>query len=198
MTAESGKILAGIGSIFMALNFASIIGFILVFLGMRDLSEHYKDPKIIDGVLTGAIFGVIGAVLGTLGIIFCFTIIGAIIGIPLIIVGFVFELLMASRFKKALYAMADRSSQQLFRTAGTLIWYGALLSIIVVGFFLIWIAFIILAVAFLTLKIVPLPPQSYQTPQDAPASNIKANFCTNCGNPVSSEATFCSHCGKQI
>jgi len=108
---------------------------------------------------------------------------------------------MANYIRKALNALADSSGEQQFRTAANLIWYGAILSIIIVGFFLIWVAFIILAIAFFSLKIAPTTPQysGYAQPyQTTPPTNTKANFCPTCGTPVASDATFCAHCGKQI
>ncbi|MDR0372356.1 MAG: DUF996 domain-containing protein [Nitrososphaerota archaeon] len=223
MTAESSKILAGIGSILMLIPALNIVGIILVLIGMKGLSEHYKDDSIYRNALTGVIFGIIGFVTLTLGIfsigILSFfttttvysdtsTAISALAAIPffvlLVVVLFVFMLLMALYFRKALYALADRSGEQLFRTAGTLLFIGAILTVIVVGLFLIWIAYLLLIIAFFSLKIAPItssysytPPPTAQPYQTAPTEN-KANFCPNCGTPIAPETAFCSHCGKQI
>jgi uncharacterized membrane protein len=203
---SSSKTLAGIGSIL----FGGIIGIILFLLGMKGLSEYYKDERIYDGLVTATICFIIGLILSITGIVLCVGIITAIIGIPLIIVGFIFEFLAARYVKKALHALAERSGEHLFETAGTLIWIGALLSIIFVGVILIWVGFIIAAIGFFTLKETPnRAPGAYQAPPPAygytpppttqpPTADAKANFCPNCGTPVAPEATFCSHCGKQI
>jgi uncharacterized membrane protein len=225
MTAESSKTLAGIGSILLIVPFVSIVGIILVLMGMKDLSEHYRDSRIFDGLVTGGIFLVIGLILSVFGTVFCLTLIGALIGIPLIIIAFIFELLAARAFKKAFYALSERSGEHLFHTAGTLVWIGAILSIIFVGAILIFIAYIIAAVGFFTLKITPIgttagtgnssstpygytpPPPTYghtppspptQQPSSTSTENPKANFCPNCGAPITPEATFCSNCGNQI
>ncbi|MCL1977850.1 MAG: DUF996 domain-containing protein [Candidatus Bathyarchaeota archaeon] len=200
MTVETSKILAGVGSIL----FGSLIGIILVLVGMKGLSEYYNDRRIYDGLVTATIFFIIGLILSVVGAIFLFV----LIGIPLIIVGFIFELLAARYFRNALYALSERSGEHLFHTAGILIWIGAILSIIVVGIILIWIGFIIAAIGFFTLKVAPsgatgasAPPPSYgytPPPNAQQTTNFKSNFCPNCGTPVASEATFCAHCGKQI
>jgi hypothetical protein len=116
--------------------------------------------------------------------------------------------------KNCFHALADRSGKNLFHTAGTLIWVGAILTIIGVGFFLIWIGFIIAAVGFFTLDEKPVgagnflaPPPTYgytqqqpntQPTTSPPPAGTKANFCPNCGASVAPNATFCANCGKQI
>ncbi|MDR0470435.1 MAG: DUF996 domain-containing protein [Nitrososphaerota archaeon] len=204
---SSSKTLAGIGS----LLFSGIIGIILFIVGMKGLSEYYKDERIYDGLVPAAIFFIIGTILSVSGFILCIGIITAIIGIPLLIVGFIFELLAARYVKKALQALAERSGEHLFETAGTLILIGAILAILFVGVILIAIGFIIAAIGFLTLKepasgapnTYQAPPPAYgstppPTTQPPPTADAKANFCPNCGTPVAANATFCSHCGKQI
>jgi len=201
---NSSKTLAGIGS----LIFGFIVGVILFLIGMKGLSEHYKDERIYKNLVTAAVYFIIGLVLSFVGI---FTIWLLFIGIPLIIVGFIFELLAAKHVRNSLRALSERSGEHLFETAGTLIWIGALLAIIWVGVILMWVGFIIAAVGFFTLKETPSgAPNAYQTPppaygytpppttQPPPATDAKANFCPSCGTPVAANATFCSHCGKQI
>jgi uncharacterized membrane protein len=201
-TAESSKILAGIGSIILG----SIVGIILFMIGMKGLAEHYKDRRIYDGLVTGGILLIISWILFFVGV----WTIWILVGIPIIIVAFVLAVLAVRYIRNCFHVLAEVSGENLFRTAGTLIWIGAFLSIILVGFVLIWVGFIIAAVGFFTLKIAPTQPTYGYTPppsntppptqpyQAAPASNVKANFCPNCGTSVAPDATFCAHCGKQI
>ncbi|MCL2288422.1 MAG: DUF996 domain-containing protein, partial [Candidatus Bathyarchaeota archaeon] len=187
-------------------TFTTVI-LILLILGTKDVAEHYKDDNIYQHVLKGGIFSVIGTVCSYAAIFTIWTLIGPII---CLIVAFVFMLLSAMNFKKAFNILADRSGENLFRTAGTLLWIGAILTIILVGAFLVFIGFIIAGIAFLTLKPTQnQPTYNYSTPppsaqpteqpyQSTTASNIKANFCPNCGSPVAPDASFCASCGKQI
>ncbi|MDR2699509.1 MAG: DUF996 domain-containing protein [Nitrososphaerota archaeon] len=228
---ESSKNLAAIGSLLMLIPGVSIVGAILVFIGMKGLSEYYKDDNIFNGVLKGIICGVIGkicavaacaavwvvviggAVLGGASSIhyygntyasatgiFSGIIFGIIAAIVLLIVAFVFMLLMAKNLRRAFNALGDRSGVNLFRTAGTLLWIGAILTIIGIGAFLILITYILLIVAFFSLKEkAPNQTCNYTPPPTVSTSNTKtANFCPNCGTAVAPQATFCSHCGKQI
>ncbi|MDR0797611.1 MAG: DUF996 domain-containing protein [Nitrososphaerota archaeon] len=209
MTFESGKTLAGIGSILLCVP---IVGLIIMLIGMKDISEHYKDQSIYQHTLTGGIFSVIGIICSYIAFAFLFSWgLGFLFAIVFFIIACVFMLLAVLNLKKAFEAVADRSGENLFRTAGTLLWIGALLTIIGIGLFLMFIGFIIAGIAFLTLK-SPSSSQGYnysppptqpntqtnQTYQAAPVSNIKANFCSNCGASVVLDATFCAHCGKQV
>lgn len=217
---ETSKILAAIGAILMALMavpVVGIIGIILVLIGLKGLSEYYRDDSIYRNAFTGVIFGIIGIIILSIGglgfgLLGAFSlglagIIGGIIGLILImIVGFVFFLLMAINFRKALYALADRSGEHLFHTAGSLLFIGAVLTIILFGYILLWIALIIAAIAFFTMKSAGSqpsysyapPPTAQPPPPPAQTASNGANYCPHCGAPVSSGATFCSHCGQKI
>ncbi len=61
----SSKIIAGIGS----LIYGSIIGIILVLIGMKGLAEHYKDNRIYDGLVKGVILLIVGTILPIAGIL---------------------------------------------------------------------------------------------------------------------------------
>jgi uncharacterized membrane protein len=208
-TFESSKILAGIGSLLYGVP---IIGVVLMFIGMKGLSEHYKDNRIFDGLITGAVLLIISSILSLIGLSALWTgvatiwfgvgfivIIGALV---CFVISFILALLAVRYVRNCFHALADRSGENLFRTAGTLIWIGAILSIIGVGYILIWIGFIIAAVGFFTLKDnQSTPTYGYTQPpntQPPPTTSAKANFCPNCGTSVAPEATFCSNCGKQI
>jgi uncharacterized membrane protein len=197
-----------------------IVGIILLLIGMKGVSDFYKDPVIYSDAFKGVIFGIIGiialSVLWVVGIfggmlLGAFTLgIGAAIGaIALIaislVVAFVFYLLMALNFRKAFNALEQRSGQHLFHTAGTLLWIGAILTIIIVGAFLVWIAWLIAAIAFFSMNFgtpqqsYQQQPYGYQAPPPPPAPSASAGrFCPNCGAPVDRNATFCPNCGKQL
>jgi uncharacterized membrane protein len=211
-TVETSKILAGVGSLILG----SIVGIILFMIGMKGLSEHYKDDRVYNGLVTGGILLIISWILFFVGV----STLLILIGIPIIIAAFIFAIASAKYIRNCFNALAERSGENLFRTAGSLIWIGAILSILIVGFLLIWVGFIIAAIGFFTLKVAPTstgnyfappygynappPPYGYtqspQAPQQSPTSagNSKANFCPNCGASVAPDGTFCANCGKQI
>jgi uncharacterized membrane protein len=207
---ESNKNLAGIGSILLMFPFVSIVGIILVYIGIKGLSEYYKDESIYHDALRGFIFLIIAAVviavavpvfifsgvfsifaLGSFGIGF-----GIVALLLVIVMVFIFYLLAALSLRKAFNTLAKRSGEHMFETAGMLLFIGAILTIILVGFVLIFLAWIIVTIAFFSIKV---PQQQYTyTPLQATQPMQPSRFCPNCGAPQDSNATFCSHCGKQL
>jgi uncharacterized membrane protein len=170
---ETSKLLAAIGSILLFLSFTpilGIVGIVLLFLGMKGLAEHYKNDDISKNIVTGVLFGIIGFIVLAIDVIGAFglfsvsslsydigaSVASAMVTVTLLIIVFVilffFMLLMARSFRKAFNALADNSGEQLFRAAGTLLWIGAILTIIGIGLILIWISFLILTIAFILLK----------------------------------------------
>jgi len=213
---ESSKSLAAIGALLLFLSFVpviGIIGIILLLVGMKGLSEYYHDESIYMNALRGLIFGIIGIIavsafslltffggilsslaLGTVAII------GGIIGVLLIlVVAFTFYLLMAINFRRAFDILAQRSGESNFHTAGTLLFFGAILTIFAVGLLLVWVAWIIAAIAFFSMKLTPTHPYGYSSPTSQPLPTVQVTrFCPKCGAPVGQNATFCPQCGGQL
>jgi Na+-transporting methylmalonyl-CoA/oxaloacetate decarboxylase gamma subunit len=114
-----------------------------------------------------------------------------------IAVVFIFYLLAAMNLRKAFNALAEKSGEHMFETAGLLLFLGAILTIILVGFVLIFLAWVFATIAFFSIK-VPSQPYSYTPPQVVAPTMQATCFCPNCGAPQDPNATFCSHCGKQL
>ncbi len=200
--------------IFSAIPVVGIIGIILLAIGLKQLSEYYRDENIFRSAVWGVIFGIIGIIAlsaGVFGSIITSVAssiatgagLGAVLGILalvfVVIITFVFFLLMAINFRRCLNALADRSGEHLFRTAGTVLFWGAILTIIVVGALLIFIAWLIATIAFFSIKSSPstyAPPPPPTTTQ--PPVMAGTRYCPNCGSPVDATATFCPHCGRQL
>jgi uncharacterized membrane protein len=185
MSLESGKNLAGIGSIFLVIPvpFLSIVGIIMVLFGMKNLSKAYNDESIWKNTLYAVIFGIIGIIASGLilvslffgGIITSATIelgettgfIGFIAGVIIFaFVAFIFYLLEAIYIRRAFDSLANKSGVGLFRTGGLLLLIGAILTIFIVGLFLIFIAWILILVAFFQIPTNTSP--QYQVPPPPP------------------------------
>jgi uncharacterized membrane protein len=90
------------------------------------------------------------------------TLIGAlIIGV---ITVFVFAIVAVFFFRKSLGALATKTGVGLFGTAGLLMLIGAVLTIIAIGALLIWIAWILVTVAFFQVRTQPTRAASPQAP----------------------------------
>ncbi len=214
---ESSKTMAGIGALLLAFGsfvpIIGIVGIVLLLMGIKGLSDYYKDDSIYRNALMGVIFGVIGLIaivvivvgvvwgsifasltifpapgIGTAFIAF----IAVVIAVVLL---FVFYLLAALNFRKSFSALAQKSGEPMFETAGLLLLVGAILTIVLAGLVLVLIAWILVAVAFFSMR-------TYQTtvytPASVPPSPAAIEYCPNCGAPVKSTDTFCTHCGKQL
>lgn len=208
---ESNKNLAGIGSILLMFPVLSIVGIILLYVGIKGLSEYYKDESIMRYAVRGFIFLFISAVaiavalplliisgmfsvfiLGPLGIGF-----GLLSFLFAIVLVFIFYVIAAMNLRKSFNSLAQKSGEHMFETAGTLLFIGSILTILLVGFLLIFIAWIMATIAFLSIK-VPQQSNGYTPPPTTTPTIQATRFCPNCGAPVDQYAIFCPHCGKQL
>ena len=191
---EYSKTLAGEGSILLLLSLVpyagwilGIIGVILLLRGLKELSNYYQDEEIYKNSLTGVKYYIIALVAAavaiaaiTIGIAsatsFTFTTgfvptvgfgVGLIAFFAGIIVAFVFYILATLNLRKTFNTLAQKSGETSFATAGTLLWVGAILTIILVGLILILIGWIFATVGFFTMK--PKQQQPYNPEQSAPA-----------------------------
>ncbi len=82
---------------------------------------------------------------------FLWAFIGAIV--VALVVLFVFLVVAAVFFRKSLSALAKKTKVPMFETAGLLMLIGAALTIILVGFIVMWVALILIAVAFFSIKV---------------------------------------------
>ena len=150
--------------------FLSLVGIILLLVGLRDLARHYNDNSIFQNALYAVIFGIIGIVAaGVLLVSLFISGTGAFLGlaagiIGALIVAFIFYILMALYFRRTFDSLADKSGQGMFRTAGLLLLVGAVLTIIIVGLILIFVAWILATVAFFSMT----PTATSQQPPPPP------------------------------
>jgi uncharacterized membrane protein len=165
--ASIGALLLVIGSF---VPFLSLVGIILLLVGLRDLARHYNDNSIFQNALYAVIFGIIGIVAaGVLLVSLFISGTGAFLGlaagiIGALIVAFIFYILMALYFRRAFDSLADKSGQGMFRTAGLLLLIGAVLTIVIVGLILIFVAWILATVAFFSMT----PTATSQQPPPPP------------------------------
>jgi uncharacterized membrane protein len=187
---EYSKTLAGEGSILLLLSLVpyagwifGIIGVILLLRGMKELSNYYQDEQIYKNTLSGVKYYIIAIVAAAIAIAaitigvgsatgFTFTEtfeptvgfgVGLIAFLAGIITAFIFYVLATLNLRKTFKTLAQKSGENSFATAGTLLWIGALLTIILVGLILILIAWIYATIGFFTMK--PQQQQPYNPQQ---------------------------------
>jgi uncharacterized membrane protein len=182
MSVDSNKNLAAIGALLIAIGsftgVLTIVGAILLIIGLKGLADNYNDQSIYQNALYAIIFLIIGGVAGVAVFVLLFFGIGFsslfYLGAGLLALGgfiaalavvFVFYLLAAIYFRRTLTSLAQKTGENMFNTAGTLFFVGAILTIILVGLILVFIAWILATVAFFSMRSsgqqqmgAPLPP----------------------------------------
>lgn len=89
------------------------------------------------------------------------------------VVFFIFMVVSALLVRKSLNSLSEKSGEKIFGTAGLLWLIGAVLSIILIGFIVVWISWILVAVGFFSINaasvqpmpVQPAPPPPPQPPQ---------------------------------
>lgn len=124
---------------------------------------------------------------------------------------FVSAVIVTILYRRSLSSLRDKSGVGLFRSTGTVLLVGAVLTIILIGYMIIWIDLLLLAIAFFQLRPLPIQPMpktqitvpSAVIPSEAerasaPVSRMEGKkYCVYCGAELSAEASFCPNCGRK-
>jgi uncharacterized membrane protein len=208
-TLSQAKILGGVGAILVFIPFVSLIGYILILVAINDISNDLQDRTIFNNVLIAAVTGIIGALAGATVAFAIFTtsfgagFLSAIFGVILgLFIAWIFLIISALYLRRAYSTMSQKLGVGTFGTAGTLYFIGAILTIVLVGFLLLFVAEIVQAVAYFSIP--DKPPGGFNTsppPVGTPASMAPqgdgTKFCASCGAKISASATFCNICGAK-
>jgi uncharacterized membrane protein len=214
---ESSKSMALIGSLLLLIGgFVPWAGFVLTIIGVflllsaiKGFSTYYQDPAMYDNAFKGFIYYIIAAIafavaFGLLiaGFVSIFFIAIGIIGfIAALVVAFIFYIMAAKRLRTTLNDLAQKTGEHSFETAGMLLWWGAILTIIFIGGILIFIAWIFVIIGFISMKTPGQPvyqQQPYGYTPTPPPTQAPTRFCPNCGAQVQPGQTFCPNCGKPL
>ncbi|MGD0804000.1 MAG: DUF996 domain-containing protein [Candidatus Bathyarchaeia archaeon] len=176
---EVGSILVVLTAIPSIGGLLGIAGFILILLAIKDISEVVADKSIYHNMLVSIVFAIAGVIIGTLvvvGSVFRFIGLASLTGpnyfgssfnpstiptgdwigfIMSIIVGLtvIWVMMIVSAFfvRKSYNAIASKLNIGMFGTAGLVYLIGAATTIILVGFVILFIAQILLIVAFFSI-----------------------------------------------
>jgi len=176
---EYSKTLAGEGAILLLLSMVpyagwilGIIGVILLLRGMKELSNYYQDEEIYKNALTGVKYYIVALLAAAVAITalvigiwtatgFTFTSgfiptagfgVGIISFLGGIVIAFVFYIVATSHLRRTFNTLAQKSGEASFTTAGNLLFWGAILTIVLVGLLLILIGWIFATIGFFTMK----------------------------------------------
>jgi uncharacterized membrane protein len=201
---ESSKTQAGVGALLLLLSVVpyagwvlGIVGIVLLIKSMKDFSSYYGDQSIYQNAWAGikyyivaliaASVAVTAIVLGALSIAPLYVTgfpfptgftVGLVVFFAGLVTGFIFYVLAATHLRTAFNTLAAKSGDQSFATAGTLLLIGSVLTIVVIGLVLIFVAWIFATIGFFGMKnpqfqqYTPQQPYGY-TPPPQPAQPIK-------------------------
>ncbi len=214
---EYAKTLAGEGSILLLLSLVpyagwilGIIGVVLLLRGMKELSYYYQDEQIYQNALTGVKYYIVAIVAAAVAIAamvigiasatgFNFTTgtfvpttgfgIGLAAFLGGLLIAFIFYVLATNQLRRTFKTLAQKSGEFSFTTAANLLWWGAILTIIVVGLLLIFVAWIFATIGFFTMK-----SRQYQQYTSQPNSNNQPP--TQQGQPTTLNANETNKNGK--
>jgi uncharacterized membrane protein len=211
---EYSKTLAGEGSILLLLSLVpyagwilGIIGIILLLRGMKELSNYYQDEEIYKNSLTGVKFYIIALIAAGVAIAALTIGIGSAtsftfktgfvptagFGVGLtaflagLIIAFLFYVLATMHLRRTFNTLAQKSGEASFTKAGNLLWWGAILTIVLVGLILIFVAWIYATIGFFTMKsrqFQQYAPQPNENSQPTPSSTeptMQTNITTRRG-----------------
>ncbi len=193
---QYSKTLAMEGSILLILSLVpyvgwvlGIIGIILLLRGLKEFANYYQENEIYQNSLTGVKYYIIALIAAAVAIAsivigvgsttsftfktnFVFTAgfaVGLIAFFAGLVVAFIFFVLASTHLRKTFNTLAEKSGEHSFATAGTLLWWGSILTIVFgIGLLLIFIAWILAVVGFFAIR---APQQPQYTSQ--PSGNIR-------------------------
>jgi len=195
---SSAKTLGGVGSILILLTIVpsvgivlSVIGWILVLIALKYISDIVNDGSIFTNAIISVLLSIVGLVVGVLvvlGSVFRFMglngytfgstptttptdigglIAGVLVGLAVL---WICGLVSAIFLRMSLGKVSRALNVNMFGTAALLYLIGAALTIILVGFILIFVAVILLIVAFFSIpdRLPSMAPQQYMGPPAPP------------------------------
>ena len=199
----TAKTLGGVGSILELIPFVSIVGYILTLVAVKYVSDELQDSSIFNNMLYAVITGIVGAVVGFLVLLggfrspaFTSGMSGIAGAIGFLAVAWIALIISAIFIRRAFGTMAGRLDIRTFRTAGTLYLVGAALTIVLVGFIILFVAYIYQVISFFSI------PETAQAPTPAtpaaPAQPLQGmKYCPSCGAQMPAASTFCPSCGAK-
>jgi len=200
---SNAKIIGGIGALLTLLIFIpaagfilSIVGIILIFVAIKQISDETKDASLYNNYLWFFILSIIALIVAAaitviaLGGLSFFTAIqtvdwqnpaeamnivgtGVIACVLGLIVGWVVMIIATLYLRKSYDRIAEHTKVDLFKTTGLLYFIGAITLIVLIGFLILFIAKILEIVSFFTIpdtlpaQTTPLSTTQQQSPPPA-------------------------------
>jgi len=217
LSLSQAKTLGQVGSILVFIPVLNIIGYILILVSINDIAKGVQDRSVFTNAMIAVVLQIAGVVVG-LFVIFAgiasgmmtagvSAAVGIFGGLAIVWICFV---IAAYFLRKSYTTMASKLGVPQFGTTGLLFLIGSALVIVLVGFILIFVAYIFQAIAFFSMREQYTGDQTVQSfeprgvpPLPGPATAVPVSgtlqrYCSSCGSPVDDAARFCRNCGKTL
>ncbi|SRR5579875_876406 len=219
---SQAKTLGGIGSILALLAFVpyagwvlSIVGFVLVLVAVKYISDVLGDPSIFKNMIISVVVAIVGAIVAGVAVAGAiFSLLGFSAGLgqgatvgAFSLAGFVTSLIIglvalwvlfivsAIFLRRAYNTIAVKLNVGMFRTAALVYLIGAALIIVIIGFIPLLIAQILFIVAFFSIREEQIPVSSPHPPPVSPPPTMGATSTTQ---PTGTGSQFCIKCGARL
>lgn len=158
------KYMGGIGSIILFAQAVGLIGAIMVFISIKKISDVTDKKEIFSNYLKSFIFGALSIVVLTIFYFISFTIfaslnkgfnlshsVNIILIFSFLLIPYIAFIISTFFKKKSFAAIGKELGIKAFEQAGNLSFAGAILSILFVGFIILFIAWIYEVIAFFSI-----------------------------------------------
>ncbi len=222
----NAKILGGVGAILMlvgglATQILSIVGMIMILVAIKYISDEVKDSSIFSNFLLFIVINIIAtiALIASVfyavgGISFFAALSSGEITDPMaffnslenvlvvcilgFIIFYVLNVIAALYLKKSFDSIAKNTKVDMFKTTGLVFFIGAILIILVFGFFIMFIAEILMIIAFFSLPETLQPAGATQGGAGYAPPQQTGRMCTNCGRSIPMDAQICPYCNSKL
>jgi uncharacterized membrane protein len=200
-------------SLYLGLGGLSFVGSILFIISMHHLSRYYNHRPIFQNALYGFIINLVGGIV-IYGVFFSVSspilsefqaivppspasVFTLLVTLIMVFVAFLAVAIVSALFyMRSFNALAKKSATDNFKTAGLLYFIGAVLTIVIVGGILVWIAWLFAYTGFRSLKKPASTPNTQ--PPVSTVNIVKKSKCSSCGTENLPDALYCINCGKPL
>ena len=217
------KTFGGVGALLMLLGsfipyagpILAIVGFILVFIAVKNVSDLTNDKDIFKNYLYNFILGIVAIVVFFIILLIGFGAVGGfawleslqtiditdfssfwsyfgeIIGYLVLglFIAWILLVIGAIYLRRCYKSIEKHTKVSMFGTTGTVYFIGAILSIILIGLLILFIARILEIIAFFSLP-DKLP--------DTAEKKLSQRKCPDCDKVIPEDAVSCPYCGKKL
>lgn len=167
---ELAKVLAGVGGLVAGVgvftNWAAVlIGAVLIYVGLSAYVEKLGDDVAKDNAVKWLLYVVFASVafavaqsatsFSLVSLHAVWALAGAVLAVAVAawVAGWILQVASAYRMRQLLTLLKETTGEGLFGTANTLYWWGSALIIVFIGAVLLFAAYILIGLGFLTAKL---------------------------------------------